>query len=152
MTVVVCHQLSNQWLCNRFWKLRCRKSARRSGAKHMSKSKCTKHTRFGALLWIKMSKKCTRLWCESRVHVKSVKTWGRLSDVQMLFCVAGARESIHRQKQAKRESLCSISRHDGRRVAVEEDLERWISRGRRSTSDMFIGDANYNRNYNYKHN
>ena len=26
-----------------FWKLRCRKSARRSGAKHISKSKCTKH-------------------------------------------------------------------------------------------------------------
>ena len=27
-----------------FWKLRCRKSARRCGAKHIAKSKCTKHT------------------------------------------------------------------------------------------------------------
>ena len=27
-----------------FWKLGCRKSARRCGAKHISKSKCTKHT------------------------------------------------------------------------------------------------------------
>ena len=27
---------------DRFWKLRCRKSARRCGAKHISKSKCTK--------------------------------------------------------------------------------------------------------------
>ena len=27
-----------------FWKLRCRKSARGCGAKHISKSKCTKHT------------------------------------------------------------------------------------------------------------
>ena len=26
-----------------FWKLRCRKSARRCGAKHICKSKCTKH-------------------------------------------------------------------------------------------------------------
>ena len=26
-----------------FWQLRCRKSARRCGAKHVSKSKCTKH-------------------------------------------------------------------------------------------------------------
>ena len=26
-----------------FWKLRCRKSARRCGAKQISKSKCTKH-------------------------------------------------------------------------------------------------------------
>ena len=33
-----------------FWKLRCRKSARRCGAKHVSKSKCTKHTILGPLL------------------------------------------------------------------------------------------------------
>ena len=26
-----------------FWQLRCRKSARRCGAKHISKAKCTKH-------------------------------------------------------------------------------------------------------------
>ena len=36
------------------WKLRCRKSARRCGAKHMSKSKCTKHFSFGALLRVAM--------------------------------------------------------------------------------------------------
>ena len=30
-----------------FWKLRRRESARRCGAKHISKSKCTKHTMFG---------------------------------------------------------------------------------------------------------
>ena len=30
-----------------FWKLTCQKSARRCGAKHISKSKCTKHTKFG---------------------------------------------------------------------------------------------------------
>ena len=38
-----------------FWKLRCRKSARRCGAKHISKSKCTKHTMFGPLLEVQMS-------------------------------------------------------------------------------------------------
>ena len=32
-----------------FWKLTCRKSAHRCGAKHISKSKCTKHTSCGAL-------------------------------------------------------------------------------------------------------
>ena len=47
-----------------FWKLRCRKSARRCGAKHISKSKCTKHTILGALLEVEMSKKCTPLWRE----------------------------------------------------------------------------------------
>ena len=40
-----------------FWKLRCRKSARRCGVKHISKSKCTKHTTFGPLLEVEMSKK-----------------------------------------------------------------------------------------------
>ena len=39
-----------------FWKLRCRKSARRCGAKHISKSKCTKHTILGALLEVDVEK------------------------------------------------------------------------------------------------
>ena len=59
-----------------FWKLRCWKSARRCGAKHISKSKCTKHTSFGPLLEVEMSKKCTPLWREAHFEVKSVKNWG----------------------------------------------------------------------------
>ena len=58
-----------------FWKLRCRKSARRCGAKHISKSKCTKHLSFGPLLEVEMSKKCTPLWREAYFQVKSVKNW-----------------------------------------------------------------------------
>ena len=57
-----------------FWKLRCRKSARRCGAKHVSKSKCTKHTILGPLLEVAMSKKCTPLWREARFQVKMYKT------------------------------------------------------------------------------
>ena len=57
-----------------FWKLRCRKSARRCGAKHISKSKCPKHTRFGPLLEVEMSKKCTPLWREAHFEVKMYKT------------------------------------------------------------------------------
>ena len=45
-----------------FWKLRCRKSARRCGAKHISTSKCTKHTILRPLLEVEMSKKCMPLW------------------------------------------------------------------------------------------
>ena len=37
-----------------FWKLRCRKSARRCGAKHISKSKCTKHHMFAPLLEVRI--------------------------------------------------------------------------------------------------
>ena len=57
-----------------FWQLRCRKSARRCGAKHISKSKCTKHTSFGPLLEVEMSKKCTPLWHEAHFQVKMYKT------------------------------------------------------------------------------
>ena len=56
-----------------FWKLRCRKSARRCGAKHISKSKCTKHTILGPLLEVEMSKKCTPLWREAHFEVKMYK-------------------------------------------------------------------------------
>ena len=57
-----------------FWKLRCRKSARRCGAKHISKSKCTKHLSSGPLLEVEMSKKCTPLWREAHFQVKMYKT------------------------------------------------------------------------------
>ena len=43
--------VQNTSASDHFWKLRCRKSARRCGAKHISKSKCTKHllrTTFGS--------------------------------------------------------------------------------------------------------
>ena len=57
-----------------FWKLRCWKIARRCGAKHISKSKCTKHTMLGPFLEVEMSKKCTPLWCEAHFEVKMYKT------------------------------------------------------------------------------
>ena len=57
-----------------FWKLRCPKSARRCGAKHISKSKCTKHTILGPLLEVAMLKKCTPLWREAHFQVKMYKT------------------------------------------------------------------------------
>ena len=65
--------VQNTPFSDHFWKLRCRKSARRCGAKHISKSKCTKHTRFGPLLEVEMSKKCTPLWREAHFEVKMYK-------------------------------------------------------------------------------
>ena len=55
------------------WKLRCRKSARRCGAKHISKSKCAKHTMFGPLLEVELSKKCPPLWREAHFQAKMYK-------------------------------------------------------------------------------
>ena len=59
-----------------FWKFRCRKSAHRCGAKHISKSTCTKHTILGPLLEVEMSKKCTPLWRKAHFEVKMYKTLG----------------------------------------------------------------------------
>ena len=77
--------VQNTPVSEHFWKLRCRKSARRCGAKHISKSKCTKHTMYGPFLEVQMSKKCTPLWREAHVQVKSVKNCGfwAVFDVKM---------------------------------------------------------------------
>ena len=47
--------------------------AGRCGAKHISKSKCTKHHSSGPLLEVEMSKKCTQLWREAHFQVKMYK-------------------------------------------------------------------------------
>ena len=66
--------VQNTRTSDHFWKLRCRKSARRCGAKHICKSKCTKHTILGPLLEVEMLKKCTLLWREAHFQVKMYKT------------------------------------------------------------------------------
>ena len=63
--------------CSRhFWRFGCWKSARRCGAKHISKSKCTKHHMFAPLLEVRMLEKCTPLWREAHFQVKRYKTLG----------------------------------------------------------------------------
>ena len=147
-----------------FWKLRCRKSARRCGANHISKSKCTKHTRYGPLLAVEMLKKCTpvarntfgsqnvkntrgsdHFWkfrcrksarrCGTKQSQKCKKTEGHgaLLDVQKWQ----AQEIVHLVENEQKS--CSSFKNDGRRGAFEEDLLRFIFRGRRSTRDIFIG-------------
>ena len=66
--------VQNTPFSDHFWKLRCRKSARHCGAKHISKSKCTKHFSVGRLLEVEMWKKCTPLWREAHFQVKMYKT------------------------------------------------------------------------------
>ena len=56
-----------------FWKFSCRKSARRCGGKHISKSNSTKRTILRPLLEVEMSKKCTPVWREAHFQVKMYK-------------------------------------------------------------------------------
>jgi len=66
--------VQNTSASDNFWTLRCRKSARRCGAKHIWKSKCAKHLSVGPLLEVQISKKCTPLWREAHLEVKMLKT------------------------------------------------------------------------------
>ena len=93
--------VQNTSASDHFWKLRCRKSARRCGAKHISKSKCTKHLSVGPLLEVQMSKKCTPLWREAHFQVKMYKTHhGRTtfggSDVEKVHAIV-ARSTFRSQ-------------------------------------------------------
>ena len=86
-----------------FWKLRCQKSASRCGAKHISKSKCTKHTMFGPLLKVEMLKKCTLLWREAHFEVKMYKTHQlrttfRSCDVEKVHSVVARSNAKHISK------------------------------------------------------
>ena len=77
--------VQNTSASDHFWKLRCRKSARRCGAKHISKSKCTKHTRFGPLLEVEMLKSARRCGAKHISKSKCTKhtMLGPLLEVQM---------------------------------------------------------------------
>ena len=81
--------VQNTPVSDHFWKLRCRKSARRCGAKHISKSKCTKRRKSARRCGAKhISKsKCTKH------HMLAP-----LLEVQMSFRVAGARDCAPCQK------------------------------------------------------
>ena len=82
----------------RFWELRCSKSARCCCAKHSPKSKCATHTRSRALLEVEMFKKCTPSWREAHFeaqnHVRT--TFGRW-DVEKVNAVV-ARKHISDSK------------------------------------------------------
>ena len=112
--------VQNKPCSDHFWKLRCRKSTRRCGAKHISKSKCTlgpllevamskkctlevkmyKTLGFGPLLEVQMSKKCTPLWREAHFEVK-------------MYIALGVRTTFGRSDVAsrgKRKGLCTLSK------------------------------------------
>ena len=87
-----------------------------------------------------MSKKCMPLWREAHFEVKMLKTVG----VRTTF---GGSDVVSRgrrtrlwilSKVIKTWGFCSISTKDGRHGTCEDDLQRRIFRGRRSTKDMFM--------------
>ena len=88
-------------------------------------------------------KSCTPLWREAHFQVKMLKapharTTFEGSDVVSPFRRKGFCTLPNVSKTWR---FCSISKNDGRRGTFEEDLQRYISRGRRNTRDMFVRDV-----------
>ena len=71
-----------------FWKLRCRKSAHRSGAKHVSKSKCSKHPVQGIVHTL------SNVWAKHEGCLAFPKTMARVGHLKRVwkdaFSMAGA--------------------------------------------------------------
>ena len=83
-----------------FWKLRCWKSARRCGEKHVSKSKWPKHTRFGAISWS---------WDVEKVHAVLAGSTLRSQNVKSTH----ARPTFGRSDVVscgRRKGLCTLSK------------------------------------------
>ena len=97
---------------DQFWKLSCRKSARRCGAKHISKSKCTSHASFGPLLEVEMSKKCTFPSQKCQKAMVSDQFW-------KLSCRKSARRC-----GAKHISKSKVSKSHGLRPVLEVELSK----------------------------
>ena len=109
--------------------MRCWKSARRCGAKHISKSKCAKHHMFGPLLEVVMLKKCTPLWREAHFEVTTLKApHFRAAFGSWSVVLRGRRKGFCTlSKVSKTWWFCSISKNDGRRGTCEEDLKDTFS-------------------------
>ena len=56
-----------------FLKLRCSKTARRCGEKHIARVKMLKNCGLGPLFEVEMCENCTPLWREAHFQVKMLK-------------------------------------------------------------------------------
>ena len=113
--------VQNTSASDHFWKLRCRKSARHCGAKHISKSKCTKHTRSGPLLEVAMSKSARHCGAKqiSKSKVLKTESLGPLLEVQI---------SKKSQKSARRCGAKHISKLKVNKTEGFEPFLTWSCR------------------------
>ena len=90
-----------------------------------------------------MSKKCMLLWTEANFEVNMWKQTTCSRHFWTLRCrfVWQAQGIVHLVKSEQTWGFCNISKNDGRRGTLEEDLQRCIFCGRRSTKDRFMRDV-----------
>ena len=122
----------------------------RSTCRSQIQTNINQHTSSGPLLEVEMSKKCTPLWHEdarSTFRSQNVKNTTCSDHFLRFGCpfawqaqgIAHLVKSV--QNHAKPEGFVAFPKNHGKRGTFEEDLQRCIFRGRRSTKDMFIRDV-----------
>ena len=144
--------------------------------KHISKS-CTKHTNVGTLLELEMSKKCTPVWREAHLQVKSVKNWRSQTtfeswDVEKMHAVVAFRvkmlKTLHARTtfwRADVEKSCTLLWREAhfqfrmhKAPDVRTTFDGWdvVLRGRRKgfctlskVSKRWKSCSSFNYNYNY---
>ena len=104
-----------------FWKLRCRKSARRCGAKHISKSKCTKHRMFASFLEVQMSfraagaRDCSQKWAKREGFVAFPQTMAGEGHLKRI-----CKDAFSRGRRSTRDMFIRAVRRSGRWFSWEE--------------------------------
>ena len=139
--------VQNTPLSDHFWKLRCRKSARRCRAKHISKSNKTHQVR--TTLGSCDVEKVHAVVARSTFLSQNVQNTPR-SDHFWTFRARFAWQAqgiVHLVKSEQNVRVLSHVQNDGRRGTFEEDLQRCIFRGRRNTQDVFMRDVRRSRRW-----
>ena len=111
---------------------------------HIPLSKCKKHDGLRSTFasWDVEKVHAVVAWSTFRSqHVKNTTCSRQLLDFESVVSRGRRKGLCTVSKVSKTWGFCSISKNDGRRGTFEEDLERCIFRGRRSTRDMFIRDV-----------
>ena len=117
------------------------KSARRCGVKHISKSKCAKHTMLGPLCKLRC-RKVYAIVAPSKFRSQNVQNTTCSRHFWTFRCrfVWQAQGIVHLLKVSKKvRVLWHVQKRWQAWDIFEEDLQRCIFRGRRSTRDIFIG-------------
>ena len=127
-----------------FWKLRCRKSARHCGAKHISKPKCEKHHMLGPLLDVQMSFRLAgardcgpcQKWAKLEGFVAFPKMMAGVWHLKRIwkdaFCVASAVQETYSSEMLGGQGADFLRRVAFWRIR-SSGLLRWILRDRCST-------------------
>ena len=97
-----------------------------------------KHTRFGPLLEVQMSKKCTTLWLEAHFEIKMLKTLGVQSTFGGSdFASHGRRKGLSTlSKVSKTRGFCSIFNYNHHYITLHSNTLHYTTTTTTTTSSL----------------